>query len=203
MTVFPVMLDGSRFTAVVVGGGAVATRKTRALLDGGVRVEVVAPSIADDLRAMALAEPGLTFRERPYDSRDARSGAIVIAATDDAALNRRIADEALAIGCLVNVVDDPDYGNFVTASVHRSGDLTVAVSAGRAPAVAAAVRSAIARKFDHRYASAIRALRDLRESLLGAGRRDDWKRASSDLVGREFCAEVEKGTIESRVASWR
>jgi siroheme synthase-like protein len=199
----PVMLDGAKFTAVVVGGGGVATRKVKALLEGGARVEVIAPEIADELRSLALAEPGLTLRQRDYASRDARGGAIIIAATDDRALNRRIADEALAAGCLVNVVDDPDHGNFVTPAVHRSGDLTLAVSAGRAPAAAAAIRSMIAERFDGRYATAIHALRGLRDTLLGAGRREDWQRASSELIGEDFCAEVEQGRLEKRIASWR
>jgi siroheme synthase (precorrin-2 oxidase/ferrochelatase) len=103
----------------------------------------------------------------------------------------------------VTVADDPNAGNFVMPSVHRSGDLTISVSAGRAPAVATAIRSVIGRRFDGRYAAAIVKLRELRERLLRAGYRDEWKRASSELIGDDFCESVEQGTLEARIASWR
>jgi precorrin-2 dehydrogenase/sirohydrochlorin ferrochelatase len=201
VTVFPVMLEGARFSALVVGGGAVAARKVKSLLDGGIAVTVVAPSISSDLRA--LADPRLTLHQREYDPADIRPGMLVIAATDDAALNGRIGAKAIAAGCLVNVVDDPRGGNFVTAAVHRAGDLTVAVSTGRTPAAAAAIRNSLAPRFDARYASAIGALRTLRDKLLRGDKRDDWQRASKELIGDDFCAEVEQGTIEGRIASWR
>jgi siroheme synthase-like protein len=201
VTVFPVMLEGARFSALVVGGGSVATRKVRSLLDGGIRVEVVAPEIADELRA--LAGDRLAIHQRAFDPADIRAGTIVIAATDDAELNGRIGARAIASGCLVNVVDDPRGGNFISASVHRSGDLTVAVSTGRTPAAAAAIRATLASRFDARYTGALGALRNLRERLLRGGKREDWKRASAELIGDDFCAEVEHGTIERRIAEWR
>lgn len=202
MSVYPVMLDGGRFSALVVGGGSVATRKVRSLLEGGVRVTVVAPAIADELRALVTG-PQLTLHERGFEPADVRVGLIVIAATDDEELNARIAAKAVASGCLVNVVDDPRAGNFVTASVHRAGDLTVAVTTGRTPAAAAAIRASLTTRFDGRYARAISALRTLRERLLRGGKPDDWKRASAELIGGDFCDEVERGTIEARIASWR
>lgn len=202
MSVYPVMLEGRRFGALVVGGGPVAARKVKGLLDGGVSVEVVATTIGPEIRAMA---PGakLMLHERPFDQDDLRPATIVIAATDDADLNARIAARAIAAGCLVNVVDDPRGGNFVTASVHRSGELTIAVSTGRTPAAAAAIRASLGSRFDSRYARAIVALRTLRERLLRGGRREEWTRASAELIGDDFCAEVEQGTIESRIAAWR
>lgn len=195
------MLEGARFSALVVGGGSVATRKVRGLLEGGVQVVIVAPEIADELRA--LSGERLTIHQRAFDPADIRAGTIVIAATDDADLNGRIAARAIASGCLVNVVDDPRGGNFVTAAVHRSGELTVAVTTGRTPAAAAAIRGAIASRFDARYAGAIGALRNLRERLLRGGKQDDWRRASAELIGDDFCAEVERGTLEARIAAWR
>ena len=200
---YPVVLNGARFQALVVGGGSVAWRKVRGLLDGGVRVTVVAPQIVDDLTAEAAGRSDLTLKQRKYESADLAGTALVIVATDDAALNRRIADEAMRGGRLVNVVDDPEAGTFVTPSVHRAGEMTIAVSTGRTPAAAAAIRAEIGRRFDGRYDRAIRALRDLRDRLLEHGQRGEWKRASRELIGDEFCSEVEQGRVEERVAEWR
>ena len=200
---YPVMLSGSGFTALVVGGGAVAERKTRALLDGGVSVTLVAPEIGAGLSREAAGNQRLVLVKRAYESSDLDGATIVIAATGDASLNRSIAEAAGRRRMLVNVVDDPDAGNFVTPSVHRSGDLTIAVSAGRTPAAAAAIRGELGRRFDGRYAGAIRSLRALRDRLLGAGQREEWQRASRELVGEEFCTEVEQGQLEAKVQSWR
>jgi siroheme synthase-like protein len=197
------MLSGDRLTALVVGGGAVAARKTHRLLEGGVRVTVVAPEIHGDLLDLAACHPGLLLLARSYVAEDLDGVAIVIAATDDRQVNESIARGALARGLLVNVVDDPGAGNFVTPSVHRSGELTIAISSGRTPAVAAAIRAELGRRFDGRYAAAIRSLRALRDRLLGAGRRDDWKRASRELIAEDFCLDVEQGRMEGRVAEWR
>jgi len=196
------MLEGERFTAVVVGGGEVAARKTRALLDGGVAVTVVAPTAVDDLTALAAAGR-IRWESRELRDTDIASATIVIAATDRVEVNHHVARLVSARGALVNVVDDPPAGNFVTPSVHRSGDLTIAVSTGRTPAAAAAIRANIARDFDARYAAAIGSLRSLRDRLFAAGAHDQWRRASRELIGENFCAEVEDGTLEPRIASWR
>ena len=197
------MLDGERFVVLVVGGGTVAERKTRHVLAGGARVTVVAPEVSVVLQTIAAIEPRLTLVKRGYQQRDLDGVNIVIAATNDVAINAAVARDALALGRLVNVVDDPAAGNFVTCAVHRSGDLTIGVSAGRVPTAAGAIAVELARRFDGRYERAIRALRALREKLLGAGRRDDWSRAVDDLIGPEFIADVEAERIEAMVSSWR
>jgi precorrin-2 dehydrogenase/sirohydrochlorin ferrochelatase len=197
------MLDAERFVALVVGGGTVAERKTRQLLASGARVKVVAPEIDVVLHTIAAVEPRLSLERRRYERRDLDDVNIVIAATNDEATNAAIAQDALGLGRLVNVVDDPAAGNFITCAIHRSGDLTVGVSAGGVPAAASAIAADIRKRFDGRYAKAIAALRELRGRLLGSGKRDDWKRASDELIGHEFVADVEAGRIEPKVSEWR
>lgn len=200
---YPVTLDGARFSALVVGGGEVALRKTQSLLDGGVRVTAIAPEICAALSDLAVKEARLTLHQRAYRSTDIDSAALIFAATNDPAVNQQVAQEAIRRDRLVNVADDPGAGNFVTPSVHRSGELTIAVTTGRLPAAAAAIRSEVARRFDGRYDRAIRALRTLREKLLGSADRAAWKRASRELIGEDFCERVERGEVERQVASWR
>ena len=196
------MLQGSQFRAVVVGGGPVAARKARALLDGDVQVTVIAPKVVEEIEAL-VAAGRIRLERRPVHVADVDAADIVVVATDDKGVNRDVVRRASTTRCLLNVADDPDAGNFVTPSVHRSGDVTIAVSTGRAPAAAAAIRVSIGKRIDHRYASAIRALRELREGLFASGRHEDWRRASRELIGDNFCAEVESGALEPRIASWR
>jgi siroheme synthase-like protein len=200
---YPLVLDGARLEALVVGGGAVAARKVGALLDAGATVRVVATSLGAELRAMAGRRSCLTMTERAYVPDDIGAALLVIAATDDRDINARVARDAHAQSRLVNVTDVPDEGNCVTPAVHRAGELVVAVTAGGVPGAAARVRDAIAARLDGRYANAVGALAELRRRLLGADERERWQRASHELVGDDFCESVENGTLSGRVRAWR
>lgn len=204
MSAFPLMLDGAQVDAVVAGGGAVALRKVRALLESGARVRVVAPAVAPELDALAARAGGarLTIERRAWVAGDVGDAMLVVAATDDRAANARVAAEAREARRLVNVADAPDEGNCWTAATHRAGDLVVAVTAGGAPAVAARVRDAIAARFDARYAAAAGALVALRRRTLDARGADAWRAAHAALVGEDFCAAVESGAFDERVARW-
>lgn len=203
MSAYPLMLDGTSLEALVVGGGAVAARKVGALLDAGATVRVVAPDVSRELRELQSPDVRLTIAERSYTSEDIATAMLVIAATGDRAVNARVARDARARHRLVNVADAPNEGNCVTAAVHRAGDLVVAVTAGGVPSAAARVRDMVADRVDGRYGGAIAELGELRSRLLAAGNREQWRRASEELVGESFCAWVEDGTFVARVRAWR
>jgi precorrin-2 dehydrogenase/sirohydrochlorin ferrochelatase len=200
---FPVLLAGERISALVVGGGAVATRKALALLEAGATVRVVAPEVSAELRARAAAGAPLQLTMRAYEAADVDDATVVIAATDSRAVNARVARDALALRRLVNVADAPEEGNFVTAATHRAGALVVAVTAGGVPTAARRVRDAVAERFDGRYARAVETLSELRRETLRAGGPAAWREAAAALVGDDFCASVESGTFFQRVAAWR
>jgi siroheme synthase-like protein len=201
VSAYPVVLDGKAFSAVVIGGGAVAARKVRALLDGGVKVTVVAPDVGRELNA--LAESGrITCVRRGFVEGDVDSGDLVIVATNDPELNRAVVTRARSCGKLVNAADDSAAGNFVTPAVHRAGDLSISVSANGLPSAAAAVRDELATRFDARYAAAIAGLRELRASLLAGGQSEEWRRIA-DNIRADFCAQVESGSADKPVSTWR
>lgn len=200
MSAYPLMLDGAQLRALVVGGGGVATRKVRGLLDAGATVRVVAPAVCDALGA--IASPRLTIERRAYATGDVGDALLVIAATDAREVNARVAVEARALGRLVNVADAPDEGNCATCATHRAGDLTVAVGAGGLPAVAARVRDLVAERLDDRYASALAGLLVLRRRLLADQGSDAWRAVADDLLGDDFCAAVETGVLPERMARW-
>ena len=136
-------LDKKRI--VVAGGGPVGERKVRGLLAAGARPVLVSPEATPQLRAWA--EQGrVTWRARPYDSMDVYAADMVFAATDDKALNERIAADAADAGAWCNVADDPYLGDFHVPAVHRTQGLVVGVGTeGKAPARASAIRDRIAR----------------------------------------------------------
>src|ERR1700675_23757 len=201
MSDFPIALHGERITAVVVGGGSVGTRKALALVEAGAQVLVVSLEVTPELEAAERARE-LTIVRESYSAEHLGRSTLVVAATDSREVNARIAVDAHASGKLVNITDYPDEGNFHTMAVHRSGDVTIAVSSGGVPGAAARIRDAIAERFDGRYERAVSALRGLRSRLLASGD-DQWRNAAPKLVDDDFCSSVEDGSITEKVESWR
>jgi siroheme synthase-like protein len=197
----PIALHGERLTALVVGGGSVGTRKALALVEAGAQVRVVAPKVTPELED---ADRGhvLTVVRETYSANHLGRAMLVVAATDSREVNARVAVDAHAAGKLVNITDYPDEGNFHSMAVHRSGDVTIAVSSGGVPGAAARIRDAIAERFDGRYERAVSALRGLRSRLI-AGGDDKWRDAAPQLIGDDFCRTVEDGSIADKVESWR
>jgi siroheme synthase-like protein len=198
----PIMLHGEAIEALIVGGGAVAARKARALLIAGARVRLVAVEIGADVRALAEAHPKLYFEERPYAPSDIGNAQLVLASTNDRGINRRVADDAHAAHRLVNVADDPARGNCRTTATHRAGDLVIGITAGGVPSAAVRIRDSLAARFDDRYANAVETLATLRRRLIDSGAAEEWARASEALIDDRFCERVERGTIESEAEQW-
>ena len=201
MSDFPIALHGERITAVVIGGGAVGGRKALALAEAGASVTVVSPVVTADLEN-AVQRRQITLIREAYRSEHLAQATLVVAATDSREVNAQIAIDANARGKLVNITDYPDEGNFHTMALHRSGDVTIAVSSGGVPGAAARIRDAIAERFDGRYERAVSALRGLRSRLIASGD-DRWKTAAPKLLGDDFCDSVENGSFDQKVDSWR
>ncbi|MEO8580241.1 MAG: NAD(P)-dependent oxidoreductase [Gemmatimonadales bacterium] len=201
MSDFPIALHGERMIAVVVGGGAVGTRKALALARAGAQVRVVSPTVTPELEEAERSRQ-LTIIRTSYSSDQLHRAILVIAATDSREVNAQIAVDANSRGKLVNITDHPDEGNFHTMALHRSGDVTIAVSSGGVPGAAARIRDAIAERFDGRYERAVSALRGLRSRLIADGD-DKWRAAAPQLIGDDFCSSVEDGSLADKVDSWR
>lgn len=136
---YPLFLDVSGRAALVVGGGAVASRRAAGLADAGADVTVVAPQAADRIR-----EDGrLRWLPRPYRADDLDGVWIAHAATGDPAVNAQVAADAEERRVWCVRADDGTRSAAWTPAVARTDDVTVAVSAGRDPRTTVAVRDAI------------------------------------------------------------
>jgi siroheme synthase-like protein len=137
VSTYPVslVLEGRR--VVVVGGGRVATRRVADLLQTGALVEVVAPSISQEIAAWADQQK-LIVALRPFEVDDVTGAWLCVAATDDPAVNRAVVAAAEREHCFVSAAGDGSASSARAMSVLRRGDLEVAVgTSGRAPAAAA------------------------------------------------------------------
>ncbi|VVP87431.1 Siroheme synthase [Pseudomonas fluorescens] len=132
-------LQGSR--VLIVGGGEIALRKARLLADAGAALRVVAPEVEGQLSALAR-EGGGEVRVRGYQLQDLDGCRLVIAATDDPALNAQVSAEAQQRSLPVNVVDAPALCTVIFPAIVDRSPLVVAVSSGGdAPVLARLIRA--------------------------------------------------------------
>jgi uroporphyrin-III C-methyltransferase/precorrin-2 dehydrogenase/sirohydrochlorin ferrochelatase len=134
-------LDGRR--VLVVGGGAVATRRMPALLAAGARVDVVAPELTPALRAHAEAGR-LTWRERRFTASDVDGAWLVQVAVDDPLAAAEVSAAAEQRGVFCVRADDRAAATAWTPAVTRHDQVTVAVTDGGDRKRALAVRDQIA-----------------------------------------------------------
>ncbi|MGE8214018.1 siroheme synthase CysG [Stenotrophomonas sp.] len=149
---FPLFADLKGRAVLVVGGGAVAERKTEALLHAGALPRVGAPRLSAGL--LARLEAGqLQWLQGEFDAQWLDTDIwLVIAATDDPAINRDVAAAAQARRLFANVVDDAQLSAFHVPAVVERGPLQIAISSGGgAPMVARHVRGRIESLFDQAW----------------------------------------------------
>ncbi len=153
MNQLPVFLTLKERSCLVVGGGAVATRKVRLLLDAGAAVTVVAPELSSRLERWQHTER-LTLLRRRFAPALLDQQWLAIAATSDRAVNAAVAAAAEARQVHCNVVDDTTLGNcFLPAIVDRA-PVTVAIgTGGRAPVLARLLKERLDRWLPQRLGS--------------------------------------------------
>ena len=143
MALFPMFLKLTARHCTVIGAGNLAESKIESLRAAHARVTVIAPEARP--RIVELAEAGeVEWKRREYVSGDLAGQFLVVAATNDPAVNRAVYHEAVESNVLCNAVDDPPFCDFYFPSVVRRGDLQIAIStAGASPALAQRLRKEI------------------------------------------------------------
>ena len=143
MDYLPLFVDVRDRQVVVVGGGVVAWRKIEHLLKAHARVRVIAPELCADLAA--YRDLGrIEHRPLLFSAPQIEGALLVIAATDEEAVNDAVARAARERGVLVNVVDDAKRSAFIFPAIIDRSPLIVAVgTAGNSPTLARRVRTQI------------------------------------------------------------
>jgi siroheme synthase-like protein len=114
---------------LVVGGGVVALRKVKDLLQAGAAVTVVSPEVVLDLRKLA-DENRCRWLEREYQSPEGADYQLVVATTDNPDVNRQVYEDCNARAIPVNVVDQPHLCSVIFPAAIRRGMITAAISSG-------------------------------------------------------------------------
>ena len=166
MKYYPVNLDIRNRKCLVVGGGAVGTRKVMTLLDCGAKVTVVSTDVAEKLQELSDSDI-IKLEKRPFQISDLDEMFLVMGATDNQEINREIHSEAERLGILCNIADRPEDCNFILPAIVNRGDLIIAIStSGKSPAFAKKMRKDLEKKFGTEYAEFLKLMGEIRNKLL-------------------------------------
>jgi precorrin-2 dehydrogenase len=197
MRYYPVFLDLQDVPCLVIGGGQVGERKIKTLQSCGAEVYLISreltPYLDEEVRQARI------FLLAPaYETRYLKDKFLVVGATDDLELNKRIGREARGRGMLCNIVDDPGECNFILPSLVSRGDLTIAIStAGKSPALAKKIRQALEREFPESYAGYLELLGYIRSQVLSRGmNQKENQEIFEALVDSPLLSWLEAGTLE-------
>lgn len=162
---YPLFVDLAGRRVVVVGGGRVAERKIRHLLECRARITIVSPTVTPRLHAWRRSGK-IQWRPRRYKRCDLQSAWLVISASDEPIVNRRVARDAARGRTLVNVVDDAARSTAIAPAWFRRGALVVAFSTGGAsPALARRLRLMLSRNIGREYAAYVAFLARVRRHI--------------------------------------
>lgn len=126
---FPLFMDLREKEILVFGGGSIAARRVKVLLQYGAGIKVIAPKISEELELLAEENQRLLLTYRKYRPSELKQPDFVLAATDDQSVNAMIYRECRHKGIFVNNASDREMCDFYFPGIASSGDITIGVTA--------------------------------------------------------------------------
>lgn len=191
MSLLPLFLDIKDKSCLVIGGGKIAARKLKMLCKAQAEVTIIAPALCDEVTELCTRH-NLTSHQRAFIDSDIKNQILIIAATDDAALNNRISNIAKQNNIFVNVSNDFKQGDVVLPSIIDRDPIQIAVTTGGASPVLARI---LRRNLERCTPSAYGALATLVEKY----RNQSSRLISDETSRRRFWEEVLQGPIAEMV----
>ena len=192
---YPVLLELEGRRCVVVGGGEVAERKVKALLECGAEVVVIAPEATQVIGDLAR-QGAIRLLSKPYNGGDLAGARLVVAAAGPD-VDAAVADEAVQRRIPVNVVDDPERCDFIVPAVVRRGPVLIAISSGGAsPALARRLRELLEAEVGPEYGELAELLGRLRPEVLAIGDEDKRRRIWEAILDSRVLELLREGRRE-------
>jgi uroporphyrin-III C-methyltransferase/precorrin-2 dehydrogenase/sirohydrochlorin ferrochelatase len=191
MQALPIFLNISNRLCVVIGGGEVATRKVTMLLKADAAITLYSPEICHKLQDLADAKK-IKYIKANFEKNQLQGACLVIAATDEEAINKAVSIAAKVQNIPVNVVDAPALCTFTMGSIIDRSPVVIAVSSeGNAPVLARYIRTKIETMLPASYGRIATIAGEFREQVKA-------KFATTQLR-RRFWEDVLQGPIVERV----
>ncbi len=206
MDFLPIFYDIKQKNCLVVGGGGIAARKVSLLLKAHAHVTVISPELSREL--VDWCDDGkLTHIARNFQDDDVKNAVIVIAATDNQAVNEQVSTVAKAQNIPVNVVDNPQLCSFITPSIVDRSPVQIAISTGGAsPVLARMIRTKLEGCIPAAYGRLGALVSDFREKVKAKFSDIDQRRAfwenilESTVADRVYTGHEEEAAVELQKA---
>jgi uroporphyrin-III C-methyltransferase / precorrin-2 dehydrogenase / sirohydrochlorin ferrochelatase len=193
MQALPIFFNIAQRRCLVIGGGDVATRKVIMLRKAHGSVVVIAPELSNELQEM-LAQNEIEYVKTRFAAEQLTGACLVIAATNDEAVNEAVSVAAKRLNIPVNVVDAPALCTFTMGSIIDRSPVVIAVSSeGNAPVLARHIRSKIETMLPAAYGRIATIAGEFREQVKA--------RFSTTQSRRRFWEQVLNGPLVERVLS--
>ncbi|MFW2331237.1 MAG: precorrin-2 dehydrogenase/sirohydrochlorin ferrochelatase family protein [Nitrospinota bacterium] len=196
--VYPVMLNIAGGLVVVIGGGKVALRKIKSLLEADADLLVVSPMVVDEIKELH-ANHSLRLITKEFEPSVLNQAKFAFACTNSKEVNRQVYEVAVSQNIFVNVVDQPELSTFFVPSTLRRGLLTISFSTSAAsPAISKYLREQLESKFTQSWEPFLELLAAARKKILSSQLSDEERRAKllsiSDkrLVDLVFASKLEQ-----------
>jgi siroheme synthase-like protein len=167
---FPVFLKLNELHTVLIGAGNVGLEKLSAILHNcnTARVTIISKTVIQELIDIAANNANVTIIEKSFTDSDIDNADLVIAATNDSALNSYVREAAHQRKLLINVADKPDLCDFYLGSIVQKGDLKIGISTnGKSPTIAKRLREVLDESLPAELDVTLQQMSDLRNSLSG------------------------------------
>ena len=197
----PVALDVRGKECLVVGGGVVAERKVKSLLECEANVTVVSPSLSQGLTDI---ENEFRWVCRAFESLGYLGSSLIFACTNDLEVNHAVAIAAHSAGIWCNIADDPAGSEFHSAAAVRRGEICIGITTGSgSPALSKHLRRKIEELIGPEYQALLELLAEMRVSLESIENDPErraamWRSVIEDGEIRELLREGRRGEATER-----
>lgn len=142
MDFLPIFINIKNQKCLVIGGGKIAARKATLLVRAGGRVTVIAPKLDESLIELLQQQESMTHCAKSFRDEHLEGADLVIAATNDIAINQRVSRSAKLRHIPVNVVDNANLCSFIMPSIVDRSPILIAISSsGKSPVLARMLRA--------------------------------------------------------------
>ncbi len=150
MDIFPISLKLQQQPCLIVGGGHIAYRKAVLLHKAGAVIHVIAPDIDANLLQLVEESQGQYIQALYPAQIQLNDYRLVIAATDDYAVNTQVFEDCEALKILVNSVDDPPHCRFMVPAIVDRSPLVISVASnGTSPVLSRQIRTQLETSIPH------------------------------------------------------
>lgn len=161
---YPINLKLKDIEITVIGGGEVAYRKCKNFLGFGKSVKVVSENF---IEKFSTIESKVEIINDSYKEEYIKSSFIVVAATNNKEVNKKIGIYCRNNGKLVNVVDDIELSNYTVPSCIKRGDLLISISTGgNSPSLSSKIKRELENKYDNTYEEYVSLLGEIRKEII-------------------------------------